>query len=621
MKSKTSCYDSAVSHATLKRFAPLCLLYTMGIVLLTTGATRPASYYSSAVDSIRSLCTTVPICNLVYAALLAQLLMGDLYTPRLSYALYSLPVTLGGWFGTQVILGILSVLPGILISGGILALQLSSFRITAAVLMASTFLSFLFFFGIALLSSVCTGNRIGMLLIYGILNFGGLFYGWAKLKIFCPLIYGIYIPNYQATAVPIVKMISQDPYTVVYDRERIPAEDTASHYFDNLAVDHLEFTNFLWVLLAYAVAGCIVIGLAMYLLRRRKPECAGDLLAFPATAPVLLVLCSVLCGIFFHMISDAFGWAMGYPMLFIGMAVGYYVMLMLLRRQTNVFSRKSLVPLMLILLISLGGITATGLNLFGITYRIPDPSQVEEVTLWIWGGRGDEIHSSRPEDIALAIQTQTEVLDFQREIERTRPLLERIYGSEENAPLATTDDNMVTQGWLTLRYTLKNGKQIQRLYYVYSNFACIADLRTAFSTAECVFCQDSSPNPQETAYVDQDGKFSPQLLMDQLQGVRFRCYHGYVDELSNANINRRIRDEDISGLIDAILKDCQEGNMSQYYVFHPGDFIPGDCLSFYFDDPDFAYTRELNITLYADCTHTLRFLADLGYHPEVEEAA
>ena len=131
-----------------------------------------------------------------------------------------------------------------------------------------------------------------------------------------------------------------------------------------------------------------------------------------------------------------------------------------------------------------------------------------------------------------------------------------------------------------------------------------------------MFCQDSSPNPQETAYVDQDGKFSPQLLMDQLQGVRFRCYHGYVDELSNANINRRIRDEDISGLIDAILKDCQEGNMSQYYVFHPGDFIPGDCLSFYFDDPDFAYTRELNITLYTDCTHTLRFLADLGYHPE-----
>lgn len=614
MKSKTSCYDSAVSHATLKRFAPLCLLYTMGMVLLTAGSVRPASYFDTAVDSIRSLCTTVPICNLVYAALLAQLLMGDLYTPRLSYALYSLPVTLGGWFGTQVILGILSVLPGILISGGILALQLSSFRITAAVLMASTFLSFLFFFGIALLSSVCTGNRIGMLLIYGILNFGGLFYGWAKLKIFCPLIYGIYIPNYQATAAPIVKMISQDPYTVVYDRERIPREDTASHYFDNLAVDHLEFTHFLWVLLAYAVAGCIVIGLAMYLLRRRKPECAGDLLAFPATAPVLLVLCSVLCGIFFHMISDAFGWAMGYPMLFIGMAVGYYVMLMLLRRQTNVFSRKSLVPLMLILLISLGGITATGLNLFGITYRIPDPSQVEEVTLRIWGGRGDEIHSSQPEDIALAIRVQTEALDFQREIEGTRPLLERIYGSEENAPLATTDDNMVTQGWLTLRYTLKNGKQIQRLYYVYSDFACIADLRTAFSSAEHVFCQDSSPNPQESEYVDQDGKFSPQLLMDQLQEVQFCCWHNYEDSLTYRSVNRRIQDEDIPGLIDAILKDCQEGNMSQYYIFHPGNEGSQDTLLFGIDDPNFAYSQELRINLYTDCTHTLCYLADHGYH-------
>ena len=95
----------------------------------------------------------------------ANLLLGDLYNPRLSYGLRSFPITQGGWFGTQVILGIVSVLPGILISGIILAAMLTAYRIYILVFLGYAFLSFLFFYGAALLCAVCAGNRLGMMLL------------------------------------------------------------------------------------------------------------------------------------------------------------------------------------------------------------------------------------------------------------------------------------------------------------------------------------------------------------------------------------------------------------------------------------------------------------------------
>lgn len=612
MKSKTSCYDPAISHATLKRFAPLCLLYTIGLILLTVGSVRPNNdFCNGVVNIIDMLCTNVPLCNLVYAAILSQLLMGDLYTPRLSYALYSLPVTLGGWYGTQVILGILSVIPGILLSGCILLLKLSAFQVTAAFFMASAFLSFLFFFGVSLLSSVCAGNRIGMLLIYGIINFGGLFYGWTKMKILCPLLYGIYIPNYTATAAPIVDMCSKDAYTVIY-KDVPPSYDDGPVAYFNAEVDHLEFNNFLWIMLAYAVVGCIVIALAMYLLRRRKPECAGDLLAFHVTAPVLLVICSVFCGILFHVISDNFGWSMGYPMLFTGMIVGYYATLMLLRRQVNVFSRKSLLPLAMILLVSLTGITATGLDLFGITYRIPDASQVDQVTLALWGSNSNMLTSSDPDDIALAIQVQTESLNYQKEVEHARPLLERIYGSEEDAPHLDEANAQESTCGVKILYKLKNGKQLQRLYFIYGSFDCTSSLEATFSSPEYVFSQSTSLSMENQPFINEERKFDPQALIDCLQGVRLYCWHA-SDEISGESVNCRIADADVPGLIDAILKDCEAKNIAQNYIFHTGEHY-ADSLVFYYTVPRLPYSLNCDISLYSANTNTLNYLTEHGYH-------
>lgn len=607
MKSGKTCYDPAISHVTLKRFSPICILYTVGMILLAIGNVHPDGSSINAAEGVLNLCSLTPICNLIYAAVLAQLLMGDLYTPRLSYALHSLPVTLGGWFGTQVILGIVSVFPGILISGGILLANVTRFQSIVPIWMASALLSFLFFFALALLSAVCAGNRIGMLLLDGILNFWGLFFGWAKIRIFCPLIYGFYLENYTPKTVPISNMLEAAPFEIVYVNALQEVQDGTIAYFGSREIDHLEFTGYLWLMLLYAAVGCILIGLSMYLLRRRKPECAGDLLAFRVTEPVLLIICSVFCGILFHVVSNLFSWQMGYPMLLVGIIVGYYATLMLLRRQANVFSGKSVLPLAIILVMGFVSITATGLNLFGITYRIPSAEQVEKVTLRVWGE--DPLESSAPEDIALAIEVQTESLAQQKRIEQSRPLLERIYGSEEQAPYPNGDTG-VDSGMVSIVYTLKNGKQLSRLYYIFNSFSCIRSLRERFSAPEFVLCGASVDGDQEQ-FLDADGKFDPQLLLDLVQGASLNCWHS-EDALSSGR-TWRIADTDIPGLIDAILKDCEEKTTAQASILslEKGCY---DSVVIYYADSRLPYSANIYIDLNTANVNTMGYLIAHGYH-------
>ena len=607
MKSKKSCYDAAVGHITIRRYGLIGLLYTIGMTLLVVGSVNGSSYTGNAAMSIQRLCNVIPVCNLIYAAMLAQLLMGDLYTTRLSYALRSLPITLGGWFGTQVTLGIVSVLPGILIPGAVLALMLTAYKTTVLIFMAYAILTFLFFYGVALLSSVCAGNRIGMLLIYCIINFIGLFYGWAVMQIFSPLIYGLFLPNYSAKFVPLMAILSRDPFRLQYYQNLLDVERNAANYFASREIESIEYTNSLWVLLGFAIAGCVLIGLSMVLLRRRKPECAGDLLAFKQLNPVMLVICALCTGILFHIIADFFGWEVKLPMLFVGIILGYYAALMLLKRQTNVFTRKAFVPLALLLLLAFGGVTATGLDLWGITYRVPDASQVEEVEIGFTSD-GRSLRSSDPEAIAVAIQIQQESLDDHRQLERARPLLKRIYGSEEGAPEELVAQDTFSTAWITLRYTLKNGHQMNRLYTVRSTYDCIAAMNAIFSTPEYIF---------DRSLLDDNQKFDREYFMERLKYVELRCYHDRGELYVNTRTSV-IPMENVPGLLDAILQDCEAGNMAQNYVFHRKDDDFWDDITFYFPNPTGNFTDFSTIRLYSSCKNTIQYLIDHGFYDPLE---
>lgn len=610
MKLKKTCYDPAVSRMTIKRYGLIGVLYTIGIILITVGFINPV-YYGEALSDVQNLCTTMPFINLVYAALLTQLLLGDLYNPRLSYGLRSFPITQGGWFGTQVILGIVSVLPGILISGIILAAMLTAYRIYILVFLGYAFLSFLFFYGAALLCAVCAGNRLGMVLLYCVVNFIGLFYGWMVIRVFCPLIYGIYLPNFSVTFVPVAQMYDQRPFDFTYQQNLavtagVNDEAFRASYFSSANLQSVQLTGGVWVILGFAALGCVLIAIAMVLLRRRKEERVGDLLAFKQLNTVMLVICTVCTGLLLHVIAYSFGWELKLPMLFLGLVLGYYAALMLIKRQTNVFNRKTFLHLVGILGITLALLTATGLNLFGIASRVPQAEQVASVRISQMSGQYP-ISSSQQEDIAVALQIQQESLDAHRQAEERRPLLERIFGSEEQSPL---DESTGGSHWITLSFTLKNGRQINRLYYVNRSFSSVQALKSIWSSPDYLF---------NVELLDENHQFDRALLKKKLEAATAQC-NCNAGELYYTPATHQLGEQEIDQVLDAILLDCQEGTMAQGSLFHQD--YSYDSINFYFPhynrgDGD-KYTISCIIQVYPDSKHTMQFLTDHGFHPSIE---
>ena len=609
MKLKRTCYDPAISRVTVKRYGLVGVLYTIGIILITVGFINPV-HYGEALSDVQNLCTAMPFINLVYAALLTQLLLGDLYSPRLSHGLRSLPITPGGWFGTQVILGIVSVLPGILISGIILATMLTAYRIYILVFLGYAFLSFLFFYGAALLCAVCAGNRLGMLLLYCVVNFIGLFYGWAVIRVFCPLIYGIYLPYFSVKFVPVVQMYDQRPFGYTYQENLavtagVNDEAFRASYFSSANLQSVQLTGGVWVILGFAALGCVLIAIAMVLLRRRKAENVGDLLAFKQLNAVMLVICSICTGLLLHMIAWSYDWDLQLPTLFLGLVLGYYAALMLIKRQTNVFNRKTLLPLVGILGITLALLTATGLDLFGIASRVPQAEQVASVRISQMSSQYP-ISSSQPEDIAVALQIQQESLDAHRQAEERRPLLERIFGSEEQSPL---DESAGRSEWITLSFTLKNGRQFYRMYYVNRSFPSIQPLKARWSSPEYLF---------DVELLDENLQFDRALLKKKLEAATAQC-NCNAGELYYTPATHQLGEQEIDQVLDAILLDCQEGTMAQGSLFHQD--YSYDAINFYFPhynrDGD-KYTISCINQVYPDSKHTMQFLTDHGFHTSIE---
>ena len=621
MKLRKSCYDPAFCRMGFKRFAPLVILYTLVLVLLTlANVNLGQNLYGDITTSLHVFYQYSMLLQFVFAFVLVQLLLGDLYTPRLCYAIHSLPVTRGGWFGTQVIQGILSVIPGILISGGMMAASMTRFRVLIPVWMGISLLYFLFFFGLALLCGVGAGNRMGMAVLYGLTNFFGLVISWARLKIFAPLIYGMYIPNTKVFLCPISTLLNSEIFQAHYVSQTLPAPKdgpTANYqasFFDCQSVDRIEFVpKSILTVVVFAVLGCITIFLAMKLLNRRKPECAGDLLAFPKTAPVILVLTSLCAGVVFHAVSSLFEWNTGYVMMAIGLVVGYYGCLMLQKRQVNVFTLKSFLPLAAMAGAVMLALSITGLDLFGATYRIPEADQIVSVELRVPSGYYDTFYATEDEDIEKVLTLHWDALEEHRVTESARPLPERIFGNEEEElEYEKEDGTLEWTGRMYIVYNLKNSSTLCRSYQYHESVPHLNILREIYSMPEFVFNEFGIENIPKT-------RDDILAILDQAKLVQLRCWHdqndlGYLWD-KTVDIPTRAEWEQ---LVDAMLEDAGNGSLAQPYALHPGQDCQ-DRISIILPANYYDGMTSLDICLFSDCVNTLNWLIDHGYHGQLPE--
>lgn len=619
MKSKTSCYEPALGRMGMRRFAPAFALYAVALFLLTTNLLGREQSTVWIYREITYFCCTMAPINLAYAAVLAQLLLGDLYTTRLSFGLRSMPMTTGGWYGTQIILGILgSLIPNVL-NAGLMLLYLEEYKIVAFWWLLSSQLQFLCFYGIAVLCAVCAGNRIGMLILDTIVNFANLFVSWLISQLYVPLVYGLRASGRDSGMYSPLSPIYSMTSTSIFNVELKSVPDlSVSEYTDGPVaayattekVDKLYLTDQLWTLLIWAAVGIAAIWLGSRLLRKVKAESSGELLAFPRLEPVILLLVTLGVGTAFHIASDIFASEMTYLLLAVGLVIGYFGCLMLLRRQVNVFTKKAFVPLLAIFAAVFLSLTLTGLDVLGIHNRIPDADQVENVTL----------DSAPPitdrELIETVIGIHETVLREGNEALETLSLPERIFANKQDERVFPAPED-ARAGEITLNYTMKDGSTMTRKFFMTSESAAAPAARQILSRPEMVF-QGGMVDGKRVSLLNEDGSFIS--LLGCLKSMTFTCY--CPEDGADAMYSRGKETTislwaDREELLNAMKADCEAGTMAQTWFLRGSDGFNHE-IELYYDSKIFGGSAWFHLYIGPECENTFRWLIDHGYHEAMD---
>ena len=497
MKSKISFFNSAVLKKDITRFFPLWILYALG-ALLTVLLLRESSPRILA-SHILQLLPAMAILNFGYGFLSASVLFGDLFRPRMCNALHAFPLSRERWFLSHLTAGLLFSLIPNLLTAGLLAAQTEAYWLSALLWLGIMMLQYLFFFGVAVFSAMCAGSRLGMTAVYAGIQFLSALVFLFISTLYAPLLRGIAVEfgDYSFFC-PLWKLSSLTFATLQWDKA------SASGY---LSVN----TGALVYVSAAAVIGLLFLTAALLLYRRRKLECAGDLIAVRPLRPIFLSVFALLSGVFFFLVAQLFNGSK-YLFLIIGFSVGFFAGKMLLERSVKIFVPKVLLQFGCFAVAVALSLILTAADIFGIAGYVPPVSQIASVQL----SDGDVF----ADDPSYAFQEKTDLL-----------LVQQLH----QALLAEQPDTAPIGRHIQITYRLKNGMTLRR-YYNAQGQTGLTQIQQLYSKWQYVFRTD-----------DWDALFSQ-----------------YHPEVYSPDIPAEL----MAGFLHAIKQDCLAGTAVQDRSYH-----------------------------------------------------
>ena len=585
MKLKVCFCNKTVLKTDITRFAPVWASYLLGLAMMVllqfSGGSDDAAKTSIVYDFNR-LCMLGVGINGLYALVVVQALFGDLLNPRLCNALHAMPVTRDGYYGAHLIAGLLfALVPNCLVllpTSLLLPRQVASVSLLSLLALS---LQYIFYLGTALTAVQLAGNRIGMVLIYGILNFATVLLYWFVAMVFIPLTYGKDISiSWVARICPTVAMY-EDTYFAPVDHSYYIG-DTYHYVFDGISMGDV------WLKAAVCAGlGVVCMAIAQLLYRKRRLETAGDLVAYSILSPFFLALYTLTVAAFLHLAVTQLtqGAISEYFFLPLGLIAGYVTGLMLLRRTSRVFRWRLLVPLGGILAVCALCVLSIATDAFHVIRRVPDAQDVQSVVL-------APVQMSYS-NAALTLTEKDEIED----------ILAYHQGALRNWQKQVGDCLLQRDGhWspgdyynIQLRYTLKNGSTFQRRYFLEKENPAYDRLKPYLSTPELSLGMDESTFRAAVA-----------------NATSGESYFYAVDGGVVADKGRKFTN--FAGLANAVLADCQEGNLMTLTLHTPAgkdsdpDYKIQGWLGIRYDNEE----QYLNISLTDKCTHTLYWISTHG---------
>ena len=562
MKLRTSFCNMGVIRKNITRFAPLWGIYMAGglLVMLTVlGGSVPQSAAKYLAETIGPF----SIINMIYAAICVQMLFGDLYNSRMCNALHATPLRRETWFFSHLISGLLfSVVPHLIFTFLLLPL-LQEMWFVAWFWLLGMLLEFVFFFGLAVFSAMCAGNRLAMAAVYGILNFASMIALWFLTTIYEPLIFGIAIPQDPfMDFCPVAKMTVNDSLLVF---ERVTDGRTSISWM----WEYQGLGEGWGYLILCTVLGVGFFALALVLYRKRKLECAGSFMAVKGLEPVFAVVFALCTGCVFAVVGEVFD---GEYLVFliVGLVIGWFVGQMLLRRTVKVFQWKTFAKLGFLGLVLGATLLLTWLDPIGITRWVPAPEKVAQVEI-----------------------------DFGREIYTTSASYVLIENPEEIQELVDAHQQIVSDGpevgtgrfrRIAIRYQLKDGRQVNRSYTIYEDSKAWEMLRYVYDSPKAVL-----------GYADRES-FMNAVMEIQIQGYT-------VAELCTINAQKYGKHLNASAvereLAQAIWADAEANNLPKEFM---KEGYQGELVIRYQADKYGSYNRKY-ILYYAESENVLAWIA------------
>lgn len=361
----------------------------------------------------------------------------------------------------------------------------------------------------------------------------------------------------------------------------------------------------------YALAGVVLVLVALVVYKKRQLECAGDMIAISWIKPLVRWFGAILCAGLFGQIIQATFFAEkiilgeAFPVLLICWLIGggfsFLGIEMIIEKRFMVFRKGLLIQGGMFLVLVTLFLGALEKDVFHLERRIPDADQIAE--LYMQGSY--ERYITNPEKIQESITLQEKMIASKEEYQQ---YLKKYYGKEECNYLSL---NMV--------YVMKNGKrQVWNYNLPLDEFY----LTEEDSAVKKLMEQEANPEDYMAYY------FTEQYSSIELQPGGTIDWVGKEGNFQTIDIST----EEAEELLKAFQEDVNSGNYRIYpysmkeRVKHTYVntlticYIPpkGAHLLQYGVGPettisDGVYAEFTGIVLTKECTNTIALLEKMGY--------
>ena len=502
MKSKTSFFNRTLFFSMLRRFWPVFAAYllTWGFILpITVANDLGRAELTDAAVSISGQILRIGhtggiIISAIAAIAVAMAAFSYLYNAKNVSMMCSLPIRREGVFVTLFTSGLFWLLA----CNAVVFLLTLCVEAIYGIVTISALLQWLcmvslmniFFFGLATMCASFTGNILVLPAVYVILNFTVAVVEYIVRALVSMFVYGAGNGGWGSGFIswfsPAVALMTKTDVIAAYSGG---AADRFTSYVPAYYETVINYSYSGWgVLLIYAAVGLLLAAIGLLLIRRRKMEAAGDVVAVNPLKPVFKYCLSVGCALVLG--AAVFGLIIGtngisgevedmlilLGIMLVGAFVGYFAAEMLMRKTLRVFGAKRWIGFGAVAALISIFMFCGEFDVFGYERYVPKADEVESVNIQV---NGESVTLKDPDNIAWATQIHKNII-------KNKAIHEG--GSYDSYDLTNTDlDYYYTDASVRLFYSMKDGSLTARLYDVwYPDTDDLAELNKLFNSDESI---------------------------------------------------------------------------------------------------------------------------------------